>query len=56
VSDPIYEEALQKELARRIEEVSTYSDEAFGRIGQGEWIVFLLVAVLLPVLIVWSYA
>jgi hypothetical protein len=56
VSEEVYEAALLKELERRVEEISTYTDEAFGRIGTGEWIAFLLVAVLLPVLIVWSYA
>lgn len=51
-----YQDALRVELERRIAEISGYTDEAFGRIGQGEWALFLVLAVVLPLLCVWSFA
>ncbi len=49
----LFEQALQVELVKRIDAVSSYSDEDFGRISPIEWTVFLLVGVLIPVVIVW---
>ena len=51
-----YDDALRGELGRRIEEISNYPDETFGRITNAEWIIFCLVAVVLPLLAVWLAA
>ncbi len=53
MSDELFEQALQVELVKRINAVSSYSDEDFGRISPFEWTVFLLIGVLIPVVIVW---
>jgi len=44
--------ARQRELERRIGEVASAPDEAFGVIGRGELLLAALVFVVLPVLVV----
>ena len=56
MSNAAFEQALRVELDRRIGEVSGYRDEDFGRIAAGEWVVFCLVGLLLPMVLVWLAA
>lgn len=53
MSDELFEQALQVELVKRIDAVSSYSDEDFGRISPVEWAIFLVVGLLIPCLWVW---
>jgi hypothetical protein len=48
-----WDAALNAELGRRIAELATYPDDAFGRIGRGEAVALLLGFVMLPLLLVW---
>lgn len=49
----LFEKALQIELVKRIDAVSAYTDEDFGRISGTEWLVFLILGLLIPCLCVW---
>lgn len=51
--DDLFERALQIELVKRIDAVSAYSDEDFGRISGWEWTIFVIVGLLLPGICVW---
>lgn len=53
MSDELFEQALQVELVKRIDAVSSYRDEDFGRITPIEWTIFLLLGLLVPSVIVW---
>ncbi|MBX3172110.1 MAG: hypothetical protein KF760_32195 [Candidatus Eremiobacteraeota bacterium] len=53
MSDELFEQALQVELVKRIDAVSSYTEEDFGRISGMEWMVFLLLGLLIPCVAVW---
>ena len=53
MSDELFEQALQVELIKRIDAVSSYTDEDFGRISAIEWTVFLILGLLIPSVTVW---
>ncbi|MFN8608034.1 MAG: hypothetical protein U0931_10925 [Vulcanimicrobiota bacterium] len=53
MSDELFEQALQVELVKRIDAVSSYTNQDFGHISQLEWAVFLLIGLLIPGLLVW---
>jgi hypothetical protein len=50
-----YRRALRAELERRLAELATTPEDAFGGIGLGDAILATLLFVLLPALIVWMY-
>lgn len=55
MSDQLFEQALQVELVKRIDVVSTYTDEDFGRITPIEWAAVVVLGLLLPLLcVVWA--
>ena len=49
----LFEQALQIELVKRIDAVSSYTDQDFGRISPIEWTIFLVIGLLIPCVIVW---
>jgi hypothetical protein len=54
-TDAAYTHALRAELERRIAELGSYPDDAFGRLGRGDaWLVIGLFLVL-PALAAWIY-
>ena len=50
-----YRRALRAELERRLAELSTTPEDAFGGIGLGDAILVTLLFVLVPALVVWMY-
>ncbi|MBS2035598.1 hypothetical protein JST97_11470 [bacterium] len=53
MSDELFEQALQVELVKRIDAVSSYTNKDFGHISKIEWVVFLLIGLFIPGLLVW---
>jgi hypothetical protein len=53
MSDQLFEQALQVELVKRIDAVSSYTDEDFGRISPVEWAIFLVIGLIIPGVLVW---
>ncbi len=50
-----YTRALHAELERRIVELGSTPDEAFGRSGAGDAALMIVLFILLPALAVWIY-
>lgn len=46
-------QALRRELARRITELSTYSETTCGPLGSGDFAATIVLFVLVPLLLVW---
>lgn len=57
MSDQLFEQALQVELVKRIDAVSAYTDDDFGRITYLEWAAFIVLGLFLPLFCVfWAAA
>lgn len=50
-----FSRALLEELRRRIAEIGSYSDGAFGRLGSGELIATAAICIALPAIVVWLF-
>jgi hypothetical protein len=53
LGDATYRQALRAELDRRLAELATTSDQAFGRLGVGDAVLVSVLFMLLPAMLVW---
>ena len=51
-----FEQAVRKDLDRRLVELESSPDEAFGRLGTGEWVFAIAVFVVGPIALVLAFA
>jgi hypothetical protein len=50
-----FDDAMRRDLERRISMLASGSEATFGPLGTGDWIATFLLFVLLPLFLVWIY-
>lgn len=50
-----FDDAMRRDLERRISTLASGSEATFGPLGTGDWIATCLLFVLLPLFLVWLY-